>query len=101
MNNPNWRVVDPNESDEDDDMQLITLQIQAIKLNDDLLMNASLGNFDSVLNCLRNGANVCSQDEHGHTPLILAVDAGHSKVVGLLLEQKAQVGYLLTSAEHY
>ena len=61
-------------------------------LNDSLLEASQGGNYSKVSSLLKKGAEVNhSKCDSGDTALILASQSGHCKVVGLLLDHKADV----------
>ncbi|MDP2166814.1 MAG: ankyrin repeat domain-containing protein [Thermodesulfovibrionales bacterium] len=61
-------------------------------MNETELIKASrIGDADRVQQLLASGANVEDRDEHGHTSLHIAADAGNIEVVKLLVAHGAQI----------
>jgi ankyrin repeat protein len=56
---------------------------------DDLFRAASRGDIVGVRGLLKKGADVNAKNELGKTPLMTAVSGGHTEIVKLLLENKA------------
>lgn len=52
-----------------------------ININSTLILECRKGNIQGVENCLRQKADINTMDQNGFTPLMVASDLGHDKVV--------------------
>ena len=64
------------------------------KNSDLLLMSASFGDVESVINFLKNGADVNKANNREYSTLYMAVQQGYTKIVEILLEAGAKVNVI-------
>jgi len=61
------------------------------EINLQLLEAARAGDYDLVLSLINSGADVNTQNEQGATALMLAALNGHTEVLKILIQSKADV----------
>jgi uncharacterized protein len=57
----------------------------------DIFKSARLGDLTALAACIKSGESINSQDAHGLTPLMWAVDMGKGEVVKYLVRAKANL----------
>ncbi|MCE1245766.1 MAG: ankyrin repeat domain-containing protein [Firmicutes bacterium] len=76
---------DDEDTPEEDDSALPSLSISFKVLDNNLLVAAEKGDYETVKECVRKGADVNTQTASGATPLFIAAKKGYRNIVSYLL----------------